>query len=148
MTYRVEMLTPYMAHHSRPLWQGWLAKLANEMDADVGLMDQAVITGQIVLFLLFDGTECRGFIGCSIEGDQRGRGVVCIDWCAGEGLKSIVACVPEIHRWARAIGVERGRVRGAREGWQRALAPLGYEPAHVVLECDLTAGALRDTPAE
>lgn len=141
------MMTPYMAHHSRPLWQGWLAKLANEMDADVGIMDQAVIAGQVTLFLMYEGDDCKGFIGCTLEGDARGRNVVCVDWCAGEGLENIVDCLPEIHRWALAIGCERARIRGIRN-WTKAVAKHGYLPAYIILEADLTAGALRDKPAE
>lgn len=48
-------------------------------------------------------------------------------------MMEILAAVPALEAWAREIGCGSVLVYSSRDGWERALAPLGYGRAQVVL---------------
>lgn len=58
---------------------------------------------------------------CVVETDSR-----CLHaWLAGGDLAEIVAMIPGIEAWGRAMGCDHATVTG-RRGWTRALRRLGY----------------------
>jgi len=58
---------------------------------------------------------------CVIEPDAR----VVRCWLGGGDMKAILAMVPGIEAWGRAMGCNVASVEG-RKGWERVFRPLGY----------------------
>jgi|JI9StandDraft_1071089.scaffolds.fasta_scaffold154827_3 hypothetical protein len=47
-------------------------------------------------------------------------------WLGGGDMNEMLQKTPELEAWGRSVGCTQAHVMG-REGWTRALAPLGYE---------------------
>lgn len=68
------------------------------------------------------------------------RGVCEMGPVAGELDEMLGKALPEIEEWARQNGCTEMHVQAGREGWERALAPHGYECAAVILRKRLGDG--------
>lgn len=52
---------------------------------------------------------------------------------ASGDMAEILGVTPALEQWARSIGCTQVHVYSGRQGWERALKPMGYEVYQIVL---------------
>lgn len=83
-----------------------------------------------------DERDGRGYVWSGAAGDVFVRitdGVCEMGPAAGDAARLIRDALPQIEEWARQNECREMHIQAGRKGWERGLAPHGYECAAVIL---------------
>lgn len=94
---------------------------------------QAVLKGKTQLWLAKDGKDVSVML-TEIIGWPTGHKDANIFACSGKNIETWLPLFPQVEAWARANGCGIIKADHCRPGFKKALAPLGFDEAHLVLE--------------
>jgi len=130
-------VAPHLTPRAWPLIEKWVAEALAEGMADIGpaVVKQRLITGDMQLWLAWDGRKAHGC--CITETFESVRGKGCnLVVVAGLNFKKWRPLTKAIKDWARGNGCVRLEA-GGREGWTRYVKSDGWRKVRTVIEMRL-----------
>lgn len=111
-----------------------LSRVEEQVPRELSMDDllQNLLSGQMQLWFIAEGPKVLAFFVTKLVTYSHMKGIQVL-WLAGEGSEIWLDKTHEtLIEWGKSLGASRLELIG-RKGWQRVLAPYGWEQPHVVL---------------
>lgn len=110
-------------------WDRWRPEIAKAVNPDffsIEGIERSICEGRSQLWMLSDSCVITEIVTYQ-------SGPVCqCTWAAGDLAQILGEMASNIEAWARSVGCKSILVE-SRQGWAKALKPLGYEPFSVTV---------------
>ena len=111
--------------------------LSNGESTEASLKQRVKIEEVSVVLAIFGGDPKLAFTLEVTEYDS-GLRVLSLPYISGNGIAELLAdCFEELKQIARQSSCTEIRGMSVRRGWMKVLKPLGWEPVHEVIKCNV-----------
>ena len=101
-------------------------------------LKQRVKSGDVKVVLAVKDNEPKLAFTLEVTEFDSGLRVLSLPFISGDGIAELLAdCFEDLKTIARQSGCTEIRGMSVRRGWMKVLKPLGWEPVHEVIKCNV-----------
>jgi len=113
--------------------------LSNGESTEASLKQRVKLKDVAVVLAMFAGEPKLAFTLEVVEYDS-GLRALFLPFISGDGIAELLAdCFEELKQIARQSDCTEIRGMSVRHGWMRILKPMGWEPVHEIIKCNVEA---------